>query len=73
MDNGPANLGYGDIQVFCGGASVDSITCNPVSPNVNRNFLMALMLKSENQTNDVDNYYVSYCLFKYNIIMLPNE
>ena len=58
MDNGPANLGYGDIQVFCGGASVDSITCNPVSPNVNRNFLMALQLKSEDQTNDVDNYYV---------------
>ena len=58
MDNGPANLGYGDIQVFCGGPSVDSITCNPVSPNVNRNFLMALQLKGEDQTNDVDNYYV---------------
>ncbi|MDA9594532.1 T9SS type A sorting domain-containing protein [bacterium] len=58
MDNGPANLGYGDVQVFCGGTTVDSITCNPVSPNVDRNFLMTLQLKGENQTNDVDNYYV---------------
>jgi len=58
LDNGPANNGYGNVQVWCWDIDSCAEVTTIQNGNINRNYLVALQLKPTDESNDVDRYFI---------------